>query len=156
LNLRSISPGERKGATMKNTLFGLACLLTVLAMLSLCTASAQEEKPGKAKKGEADKANIWMKSKLEHSQKILAGLTKGDFEMIEKSAEALKVISYLAKWDSADLPEYQRQVRYFDDANKELIRQAHNKNVNGAALAYTQLTLSCVHCHAVVRDVKKR
>ena len=37
----------------------------------------------------------------------------------------------------------------------ELIRQAGKKNLGGATLAYTQLTLSCVHCHNVVRDAKK-
>jgi hypothetical protein len=66
------------------------------------------------------------------------------------------VVAYLAKADAADLPEYQRQVRYFDDANKELIRQADNKNLSGATLVYTQLTLSCVQCHTVVRDAKKK
>ncbi len=141
---------------MKKILLGLLLLLVAFAVLSLCRVAAQEKNLGKEKKGEPEKANIWMKSKLDHSQKILAGLTKGDFAMVEKSAEALKLVSYLAQWDAADMPEYQRQVRYFDDANKELIRQARNKNVNGATLAYTQLTLSCVHCHAIVRDAKKK
>jgi hypothetical protein len=142
---------------MKTTLLGLTYLLAAVALLSFCPASAEDKKPGKGKKAdERDKANIWMKRKLDHSQKILAGLTQGDFAMIEKSAEALRVVSYLSQYDFADRPEYRRQVKYFDDANKELIRQAKNKNVNGATLAYTQLTLSCVHCHNIVRDAKKK
>ena len=141
---------------MKKTMFCLTYLFVALVALSLRPAAAQEKNLGKEKKGEPDKANIWMKSKLDHSQKILAGLTKGDFSMVEKSAEALKVVSYLAQWDAADRAEYHRQVRYFDDANKELIRQARNKNINGATLAYTQLTLSCVRCHTIIRDTKKK
>jgi hypothetical protein len=146
----------KERAIIRNTLFALACLAATLAALSLYSATAGEKKPRKDKKKEDDKASTWMKRKLEHSQKILAGLTKEDFAVIEKSAEALRVVGYLASWDSADLPEYRRQVRYFEDANKELLRQARNKNLTGATLAYTQLTQSCVQCHVVVRDAKKK
>jgi len=141
---------------MKNVLLALAWLLLALATLSVGPAGAQDRKPGKGRKGADREASLWMTRKLDHSQKILAGLTKGDFAMVKKSAEAMRIVAYLAKADAADLPEYRRQVRYFDDANKELIRQADNKNVNGATLAYTQLTLSCVQCHTVVRDAKSR
>ncbi len=71
------------------------------------------------------------------------------------SAGKMQVINYLEEWDRGRNPEYKRQLRYFSDANAELIRQAGKKNLGGATLAYTQLTLSCVHCHNVVRDVKK-
>jgi hypothetical protein len=143
-----------EGVTMKCTLSRLMCLLLALAMLSLCPAGAQEKEKSKEKK--KDPASIWMASKLMHAQKILAGLTKADFEAVEKSANALRVVGYLASHDAADRPDYKRQVRYFEDANKELLRQARSKNVNGATLAYTQLTLSCVQCHTIVRDVKKK
>jgi hypothetical protein len=36
-----------------------------------------------------------------------------------------------------------------------LIRQADKENLDGAALAYVQLTLSCVNCHKVVRDSRQ-
>jgi hypothetical protein len=44
-----------------------------------------------------------MTKKLEHAQKVLAGLTSADFEMVKKHAEAMQVISYLEGWDRADL-----------------------------------------------------
>ncbi len=141
---------------MKSLLLSLTWLLAALAALSLGLAGGQDRRPGKDRKDRDREASLWMTRKLDHSQKILAGLTKGDFQLVKKSAEALRVVGYLAKADAADVPEYRRQVRYFDDANRELIRQADNKNVNGATLAYTQLTLSCVHCHIVVRDAKKK
>ncbi len=131
-------------------------VLVALALLSICPVVAQETTARKrAVLDERDKASLWMTKKLEFSQKILAGLTKGDFEMISKNASEMQVVGYLEKWDRADLAEYRRQVRYFDDANKELIRQAEKKNVSGATLAYTQLVSSCVQCHTVVRDAKK-
>ena len=143
----------------KDELFGLACLLVALAVLSVSTVGADDKKP-EAKKAEAKKADkqasmTWMQRKLEHSQNILAGLTKGDFEMIQSSAGKMEDLNFLEQWGREGLPEYERQLRYFSDANKELIRQAGKKNLGGATLAYTQMTLSCVHCHNIVRDVKK-
>ena len=139
---------------MKDKLFGLACLLIALAVLSVSTVGADDKKPV-AKKADKQASMTWMQRKLEHSQNILAGLTKADFEMIESSAGKMEDLNYLEQWGRDDLPEYKRQLRYFSDANKELIRQAGKKNIGGATLAYTQLTLSCVHCHNVVRDVQK-
>jgi len=141
---------------MKNALFGLACLLAGLAVLADCPAGAQERKDRQGARPPAREASVWMEAKLEHAQKVLAGLTRGDFEMTKKHAESMQVISHLEKWDRADLPEYKRQIGYFDEANKELIRQANNKNIQGATVAYTLLTVSCVHCHNIVRDVKKK
>jgi hypothetical protein len=50
---------------------------------------------------------------------------------------------------------YRQQVAAFSMANKELIRQAEEKNIYGATLAYNQLTVSCVQCHVIVRNGKK-
>ena len=53
------------------------------------------------------------------------------------------------------VPEYKKQVAFFDFACQELIRQSEAKNLEGATLAYVQLTTGCVQCHKVMRDVKK-
>src|SRR5437867_2273066 len=140
---------------MRNTWVGLAGLLVALAVLSICPAGAQEKKPGKARKaGGADEASIWMTRKLECSQNVLAGLTSGDFEKVRKNADAMLVVTYLEKWDRADLPAYRRQLRSFEAANKDLIRQAGDKDIKAATRAYTRLIVSCVECHSVVRDAK--
>jgi len=96
-----------------------------------------------------------MKKKLELSQNILAGLTEADFDKVRKNAQAMNFLGALEKWQRADKPDYKRQVSYFEFANLELIRQAGEKNLDGAALAYNQLTVSCVQCHKIVRDAKK-
>ncbi len=46
-------------------------------------------------------------------------------------------------------------MRDFEFANKALVHASREKNLDGATLAYVQLTLSCVNCHKVVRDVSK-
>jgi hypothetical protein len=105
-----------------------------------------------------DKPTDWMKAKLEMSQGILAGLTKGDFEAVEAGAQKMNVVNHLEKLVAANQPhykEYMRQLNAFETANRELLRQAAKKNTEGATLAYVQLTVSCVHCHRVVRDAKK-
>jgi hypothetical protein len=105
-----------------------------------------------------DKPSDWMKQKLEMSQKILASLTKGDFDAVESNAQKMNIVNYLEKQVAADQPHYKvymRQLNAFETANRELLRQSAAKNIEGSTLAYVQLTVSCVHCHKVVRDAKK-
>jgi hypothetical protein len=133
---------------MKRCLLALAAVIVSLAGLSACFTRAQEQPL-------AEKSEEWMKKKLELSQKILAGLARADFNTIGRNAEAMNFLGYLEKWTRADMPEYKRQVGFFEFANQELIRQAKDKNLEGATLAFNQLTVTCVDCHRIVRDVKK-
>jgi hypothetical protein len=67
----------------------------------------------------------------------------------------MSILNYLERWSRADQPRYKQQVAAFDMANKELTKQAAAKNIDGAVLAYNQLTISCVQCHKIVRDASK-
>jgi hypothetical protein len=136
---------------MKDRLFTLVCLVAI-AELPVCIAADKEpvKKPDKAE------VSLWMQKKLLYSQRILAGLTKADFALIKKNAELMQVIGYLEAYDRAEMPEYKRQLGYFYDANKELIRQSGKKNISASTLAYTQVTNSCVQCHTVIRDAAKK
>jgi hypothetical protein len=116
----------------------------------LCPLSGQEKQST-----ESQKSTYWMKRKLEFSQNILAGLTESDFEKIRLNAAAMSVLGHLEKWSRGDQPDYKKQVVCFDIANQELIRQAKDKNLEGTALAYNQLTISCVQCHKIVRDASR-
>jgi hypothetical protein len=135
---------------MKHTLTVVAALAVSLSTLCSPGVDGQEKKSG-----DEDKVSGWMKKKLEFSQNILSGLTKGDFEMVAKNAQAMDILTYLEKWSRADRPGYRQQVGYFDLANKELIKQAQARNVEGSVLAYNQLAISCVQCHKIVRDAGK-
>lgn len=107
------------------------------------------------KADDRDKASVWMTKKLEYSQKILAGLTKEDFEMISTNADAMTVVTYLENWDRAGRADYRKQLRVFETANKDLVRHAKAKNLAAATRSYTQLIQSCVECHTVIRDARK-
>lgn len=99
-----------------------------------------------------DKASLWMKHKLDASQKILEGMTRGDYELVEKQAQGMQAMGYLEGWIRADLPQYKTQLHAFEYANGAIVRSAQAKNLDGVTLGYTQLTISCVQCHKLVRD----
>jgi hypothetical protein len=93
-----------------------------------------------------------MRSKLEHSKIILGGLATEDFTAIGNAAQAMKGLTVLEHWFRAESPQYKAQLNVFWFANDALIQAANEKNLDSAALAYTQLTLSCVNCHKHVRS----
>lgn len=127
---------------MKPQMLSLAILL--LSCVSLAWADEpQDEKP----------ASYWMRKKLEYSEKILGGLAAADFEVIGKTARTMNSLTHMEKWVRGTTPEYRTQLRFFENANEQIIRAADKENLDGAALAYVQLTLSCVNCHKVVRDL---
>lgn len=130
------------------------CLFAAVAILAAAPASRADDRPASAK----EKQNVWMKQKLKFSQEILAGLTEGDFDKVEKNAAALNRSGYLEKWidrGNRKHDEYELHRQTFDFYNRELIRQAKDKDIGGATVAYQLLAASCVQCHKVVRDVKK-
>jgi len=117
-------------------------LLLVTVMVAAVRGDEADEK-GK---------NFWMQKKLEYAQNILSGLATEDFEAIGKNARTMKTLGVLEKWVHAKSDAYRTQLKIFEYANDELIRQADEKSVDGCGVAYMQLTLSCINCHRVVRD----
>lgn len=99
-------------------------------------------------------SKFWMDQKLTRTQNILAGLTRGDYDSVTENAKALNVLNYLEAYVRSDVPEYKEQLQLFKFANGSLIKSARAKNTEAATLAYTQLCISCVNCHNVLRDQK--
>jgi hypothetical protein len=118
--------------------------ITILGLLAGCLwtmAAEPEESP-----------SLWMKKKLAYNEKMLVGLVSEDFDQMAASARSMNAMNQMEKWVRGTSPEYRTQLKIFQNANEQMIRMADNKNLDGAALAYVQLTLSCVNCHKVVRD----
>jgi cytochrome c556 len=119
--------------------------IMMLALLAGCVwamAADQEQQP----------PSLWMKKKLAYSETMLVGLVGEDFDQMAKSARSMNAMNQMEKWVRGTSPEYRTQLKIFQNANEQMIRMADKKNLDGAALAYVQLTLSCVNCHKVVRD----
>ena len=90
---------------MKRSLTVTAALVLFTAMLGLHPSLGGGEQP----KDEA--ASVWMKQKLSASQNVLSGLTKADFDAIEKNAKSMIAVGYLEKW-------VRRHTRIQDDAGR--------------------------------------
>ena len=95
-----------------------------------------------------------MIKKLENSQKVLDGLALGDFDKIGKHAEELIQISKAAEFRVIKTPQYELHSNDFRRNADTLAQAAKAKNLDGCALAYVELTLSCVKCHKHVREVR--
>ena len=96
--------------------------------------------------------------KLEYSKKVLEGITLEDFDAITKSAKALKRLSEAAEWEVPSIPDATDYVAFtsqFQRAADELVQKAKDKNIDGATVAYLQLTMNCVKCHKYVRQTPK-
>ena len=103
---------------------------------------------------ETDKVAIFMKAKLDHSQKVLEGLTMEDFDKIAKHAQEMSLLSQASTWQVLQTPEYHDRSVEFRRSVDGLTEMARKKNLEGAALAYVDVTMKCVSCHKYVRKTR--
>jgi hypothetical protein len=95
-----------------------------------------------------------MQKKLANSQKVLEGIVLNDFDRIGTNASELIAISKAAEWRVHKTPQYEVYSNDFRRNAETLAEAARAKNGDAAALAYVELTLSCVKCHKHVREVR--
>jgi hypothetical protein len=141
-------------------------LFTVTAMLAICCTAAGQEAtqesrtqaitadeviPRETRKKPLD---FWMQKKLDYSTDILRGLSMGDFGLIESNARQMRLLNKIEGFVRGRNAEYRNQVHTFEKVTDEVVRQATKKNIDGATLAYHQLTVSCVRCHQSLRESK--
>ena len=129
----------------------LAITISLLAALG-----AAEDTTPLADRGDAEPkaASVWMKQKLQYSQKIFAGLTMGDLVAVEDDAKQMKLINRLESFVRGRSNPYRTQLKQFQFANDEIIRGAREKNIERVTLGYNQLSVSCVMCHKHLRERK--
>jgi cytochrome c556 len=148
-------------------LLSVATCWTVVAQTQKARPSAAKDSGGKASEVEAakkpkaggDKAEpnalkAFMRLKLEHSQRILEGLALEDFGLIKQHAQKLGSLALDETWQVLQTREYHDYSAEFQQISGRLSKSADDKNLDGAALGYVQLTLNCVNCHKHVRDEK--
>jgi hypothetical protein len=107
------------------------------------------------KSDERQPASFWMKKKLQYSEKVLEGLAKADYESIAESAKLMNQLSQIEDFVRGRDEEYRHHLKTFDRVTRELAQQANDEDIDGAALAYMELTLNCVNCHKHLRDRKE-
>lgn len=102
---------------------------------------------------DSDTAEV-MRLKLTASQEVLRGLALQDFGLMRTNAVKLSRFSRAAGWAARQSPEYELFTTEFRRAADELARAAEARNIDGATVAYTQMTFSCVSCHKYMRGAK--
>ncbi len=140
---------QSKGLTMKK--------LFALLVLSFTPGVTAEEKPQVQEKApvltDERPMSFWMAQKIDHSKKILEALTKEDFAKAEAEANQLRTLGKIEGFVRRKDPAYLRHQRTFDSSLVEIAAQANEQNVEGAVLAFNQLTTSCIACHKTLRAV---
>lgn len=109
---------------------------------------------GMAAQDRVKERNALMQLKLANSQLVLSGVATADFKQIEEGGENLVRLSKKAEFQMAKVADYERLSEEFRRSAEALVQASRNKNIDGAALAYVDLTRSCVKCHQRIRENK--
>jgi len=103
-----------------------------------------------------DQVAGFMRAKLAHSQLVLEGLAVEDYDLIDRGAQELSLASQDASWQVLQTEDYARQSAEFRRSCDSLRTAAKGRNLDGAALAWMEVTMKCVQCHKYVRDEERR
>ncbi len=122
------------------------CLATALALMAAAPALHSQ--------GQDKTLADLMQRKLKFSQTILEGVAVNDFAKITDGARELIEVSKAAEWRAIKTPRYELHTNEFRRNAETLIQAAKDKNIDAAALAYVDLTLTCVKCHKYTREVR--
>ena len=137
---------------MKNQIYGSLVVVMSIALLAVGQDTVPAEKPAPVVTTEHP-MSFWMEKKLDYSKKLLEALTSSNYEEIESNAEQMRLLAKIEGFVRRRSPSYTSHLQSFDLATRELTRQAREKNIEGATLAFHQLTTSCVTCHRTLREL---
>jgi hypothetical protein len=111
---------------------------------------------GQDKKPDRDEVlAAMMQKKLKSAHQVLDGVATGNFKVIANGGEELIKLAKSETWQLIRSPHYERHSADFIRATENLVKKAKEKNMDGAALAYVEVTLSCVRCHQFVREHRR-
>jgi hypothetical protein len=102
-----------------------------------------------------DELSAFMKAKLEHSEKVLEGLAREDFDLIAKHSTAISLLCEDELWSVLQTAEYMERSTEFRRSVYAITEAARKKNLEAAAFAYVDSTMKCVTCHKYVRQARK-
>lgn len=126
---------------------GFAVLGAFAALVVVTSIQAREKETV-----QAQQSGGLMQQKLDHAQKLLSALSLADYDGMIAHARELQRISLEANWT---IPPSSGSTGYgydFRNALDRLVVSAEKQSIDGAALNYVQVVLTCVECHKVVRE----
>ena len=95
----------------------------------------------------------FMRKKLEASNNVLEGLVTDDLDLVERGAKRMLRMSKAEQWRVSNDPTYARFSKEFQQTVDRLTEKSNKGSVDGAALAWMDVTLSCIECHEWVRNM---
>jgi hypothetical protein len=132
-----------------------AGLLALLTSPGLAQPPKKEDQPKSDSPPLPEEAKI-MQAKLKHSQVLLDALAREDYKKLNEHAAALVQISDLETFLRAyKTDKYRIYAVQFKESVEMLAARAKEKNLDGATLAYADMTLTCVKCHNYIRGRKR-
>ncbi|MBI2806436.1 MAG: hypothetical protein HYX68_15760 [Planctomycetes bacterium] len=129
----------------------IICAATALALITIPFNVSGQDK----KKDRDEILAQMMQKKLKSAHLVLDGVAIGDFKKIANGGEELIRLAKSETWQLIRSPHYERHSADFIRATGNLVKKARDKNMDGAALAYVEMTLSCVRCHQYVREHRR-
>lgn len=96
--------------------------------------------------------NALMSEKLTSAKLLLEGMALSDFDKIDKSATKLNQLTRTEEWFVLKTPRYEVFSNEFRRALDQIARKSKDKNIDGVALAYFDMTMACIRCHDYVRE----
>ena len=127
----------------------------MMAAVALCLACGLLTDGARPEDRQDDNAlKTLMQAKRARSHDLVDALVREDFDALKKHARQLGILSQAAEWQVLKTPEYRQHSVEFRSAADSLAKAAEKKNLDGAALAYIQVTLKCVACHKYVNRVR--
>ena len=137
---------------------GIAAVMGIAALLlmgsDLVVAKKPSKSPDKKKAPEELPVTTFMKAKLTASKSVLEGLVTEDFKKIERGAEKMLVMSNSAEWKVIQGPVYAQYSAEFRRSVKKLIKEAKEKDIDGAGLSYMHITMNCISCHRYLKGTR--
>jgi hypothetical protein len=134
---------------------GLACAIAAMWWVSGGGPAVLRQAVAAEQAVEPDQVAVFMRAKLAHSQDVLEGLSLADFGLIAKGAQELSLASQASSWQVLQTEDYARHSAEFRRSCDTLRRAASEENLDGALVAWMEVTMKCVQCHRYVRDTRK-
>ncbi|MBY0456428.1 MAG: hypothetical protein K2V38_03765 [Gemmataceae bacterium] len=134
---------------MNARLYAVAWFLVAAGAVVLVGPGKADDKP---KQKEEPKKLTVMQRKLLHAQKAIEGLATADFAKIGSAADGLTECAKDITWKINETDKYLMHTNDFLRRAESLKKASKDKNIDAAALAYVDLTLTCVRCHQHLRE----
>ena len=129
--------------------------IAVVGLLTFAAAHGPAQK-SKVQPPQLPSLQQVMQVKLKRAHALLEALVKEDFKTMQQSAASLAEISRATAFLRAyKTEEYELQARVFQNSADTLAAKAKDKNLDGATLAYLDMTQCCVACHTHFRGRKR-